>query len=93
MTIKQYIKKHGLQYECEMHLHRAMSIVIAFTDHDGKSDETEFSVTISDTINELDKLFSDFCKENGFLKNTVTCILVVRIAETMDKLVELECSI
>lgn len=93
MTIKQYIQKHGLQYDCEPGLHRAMSVVIGFTNDDGDDDKTEFSVTINDTINELDKLFSVFCKENGFSRNTVTHISVVRAAETMDKLIELECSI
>lgn len=93
MTIKQYIRKHGLQYGCYPGLHRAMSVVIAFINDNGKNDETEFSITISDPVNELDKLFSDFCRENGFARNTVTYISVVRTAESMDKLVELECSI
>lgn len=93
MTIKQYIRKHGLQYDCDPGLHRAMSVVIAFINDNGENDETEFSVTISDPVNELDELFSDFCKENRFTRNTVTYIAVVRAAETMDKLIELECNI
>lgn len=51
MTIKQYIRKHGLQYGCYPGLHRAMSVVIAFINDNGENDETEFSVTINDPVN------------------------------------------
>lgn len=93
MTIKQYINKHGLQYDCEPGLHRAISVIIAFINDIGKDDETEFSVMIGEnSINDLNELFTGFCKENGFPRNTVTYVAVVRAAETMDKLIEMECA-
>lgn len=93
MTFKQYINKYGLQYDCEPGLHRAISVIIAFINNEEQSDETEFSVMIGENvINELNELFSEFCKENNFPRNTVTYVAIVRAAETMDKLVELECS-
>lgn len=92
MTVKQYIQKHGLQWDCDPGLHRAMSVVIAFTNDEGGRDEVEFSVTIQDPAGELDALFSEFCKENGFPTNTVDYVSIVRAAETMKELVELELS-
>lgn len=90
MTIKQYIKKHGLQWDCDPGLHRAMSIVITFINRDGEKDETEFSVSTQAPVNELSELFLEFCKENGFPNNTVQYVSVVRAAEKMNDLIELE---
>ena len=90
MTIKQYIQKHGLQWDYDPGLHRAMSVVITFTNNDGKKDEVKFSVTIQDSVNELNALFSEFCKENGLPQNTVDYVSVVRAAETMKELIEFE---
>lgn len=90
MTIKQYIQKHGLQWDCDPGLHRAMSIAITFINSEGEKDETEFSVSIQDPVNELDKLFSEFCRENGFLRDTVEYVSIVRAAEKMSDLIELE---
>lgn len=92
MTIKQYIQKHGLQWDCDPRLHRAMSVAITFTNNEGEKDEVEFSVIIQDSVNELNALFSEFCKENGFPQNTVDYVSVVHAAETMKELIEFELS-
>lgn len=92
MTVKQYILKHGLRYDCEPGLHRAISVIITFTNISGENDSTEFSLTLNDPVNELDRLFSEFCKENGFPRNTVTYISIVRAAQTMNQLVAFECN-
>ena len=92
MTVKQYIKKYGWQYECEPGLHRAASVIISFINDEDRDDETEFSIMMGDNkVNELDALYTDFCKENGFRRDTVTYIAIIRAAETMEKLIEMEC--
>lgn len=45
---------------------------IGFINSDGAEDETQFDDVKS--IKELAELFSGFCKENGFRKDTVTYI-------------------
>ena len=45
---------------------------IWFINSDGSEDETQFDDVKS--IKELEELFSDFCKENGFRKDTVRYI-------------------
>lgn len=53
------------------------------------SDEVEFCIVAWDA-KELDKLFTVFCKENHFKKVEITGISIVRVAETMDALIEME---
>ena len=48
------------------------SYYIGFINSDGSEDETQFENVKS--IKELEELFSDFCEENGFRKDTVTYI-------------------
>ena len=45
---------------------------IGFINSDGSEDETQFDDVRS--IKELEYLFFQFCKENGFRKNSVTYI-------------------
>ena len=45
---------------------------IGFINSDGSEDETQFDGVKS--IKELEELFSGFCKENGFWKDTVTYV-------------------
>lgn len=50
---------------------------IGFLNSDGIEDETEFTVdceTIEEAVEELEKLFADFCEENGFQNNQVTYV-------------------
>ena len=87
MTIKQCIKKKGWQIDCDSKLGRYMSVDIGFVNSDGKDDETQFDIKAYD-VDELDNLFADFCKENGFKKNTVYSICIVKIADTIEELEE-----
>lgn len=52
---------------------------IVFVNSEGRDDETELTVDGKHFITEcetlLDKLYSDFCKENGFNNNTVKEII------------------
>lgn len=44
---------------------------IGFINTDGQDDETEFDAY---NMADLETLFRDFCKENGFQQNTVTYV-------------------
>lgn len=85
MTIKQFIMKHGWQMECDSKPGRAMSVDIGFLDHRKMEDETQMDINAYDE-QELSELFADFCKENQFPINMVTCVAIVQIADTMDEL-------
>ena len=85
MTIKEYIIKNGWQYECETKPCRYMNVDVNFLNNEKSEDETQFSIRAYD-VEELDQLFNDFCKENGFNRNTVTCVTIVQMAETMGEL-------
>ena len=85
MTIKEYIKKNGWQVECETKPCRYMNVDVNFLNNEKAEDETQFSIRAYDA-DELDQLFNDFCKENGFKKNSVTCVTIVQMAETMEEL-------
>lgn len=85
MTIKEYIKKIGWQFECETKPCRYMNVDVSFLNNEKVEDETQFSIRAYDS-DELNQLFANFCKENGFKRNTVTCVTIVQMAETMDEL-------
>lgn len=85
MTIKEYIKKNGWQVECETKPCRYINVDVNFLNNEKAEDETQFSIRAYD-VEELDQLFNDFCKENGFNRNTVTCVTIVQMAETMGEL-------
>lgn len=44
---------------------------IGFINTDGQDDETELDAY---NMTELDELYREFCKENGFRQNTVTYV-------------------
>lgn len=44
---------------------------IGFINTDGQEDETELDAY---NMTELDELYRDFCRENGFRQNTVTYV-------------------
>ena len=88
---KQFQKKQW-QTECDMSVpYRFMTVQIGFSTPENEDDETEFSIKAWDA-EELAGLFVDFCEENGYaLRNTIIDSLsVVRVAPTMEKLVEME---
>ena len=84
MTIKQYIKKYGWNLECKSKICWAMNVNIGFS-NEGQDDETQFSIEAYD-VDELNNLFADFCKENGFKQNTVTYITIVEMADSIEDL-------
>lgn len=47
---------------------RICSYRIGFINSDGREDETELDVC---NLAELEEVYQDFCKENGFRQNTV----------------------
>lgn len=71
--------------ECDSKPGRAMSVDIGFADKEGREDETQIDINAYDE-QELSELFADFCKENQFPINTVTCVAIVQIADTIDEL-------
>ena len=76
------------QSECDMQTpYRVMTAQIGFAHEECSSDE--FCIVAWDA-KELDKLFTVFCKENHFKKVEITGISIVRVAETMDALIEME---
>lgn len=62
-----------------------MSVDIGFVNDEGIHDETQFDISPYDW-EELIRLYSAFCEENNYPKNTVTGIVIVRMADAMDEL-------
>lgn len=87
MTVKQYFRNGGKwNIQCNTDTpYRVMSVNVGFLNDRKMEDETQFDIKAYDVI-ELDKLFREFCKDNGFPTDTVTYIDVVRVAETMEEL-------
>jgi hypothetical protein len=88
MTLKQCIKKNGWCVEVE-ELKRFQSVVIAFLNGEGESDETEFDISGACTdagAEELSALYEVFCKECGIKSNRVTAVRVVHSADTYEGL-------
>lgn len=89
MTIKNAVKakKIGAQLCYSTPLCRAMIVHVGFFNNEKQEDETSFDLMINkNAINELDELYTEFCKENDLKRNTVTSITVVATAATMDDL-------
>ena len=84
------IKSTPWEWVCDMtDSFRAMTVQIGFSHRENETDETEFCI---DTFNdqELAELFDAFCKENDFEDVKVNYISVVRVAASMDELIEEE---
>ena len=80
MTLKECIKKHGLQTEVS-EFYRWSAVDINFLHSDGSEDETQFDVMFIGTKNateELSQLYKDFCQENHFPVNTVQSVTVIK---------------
>ena len=85
-TIRSFIKSHGWNMECPLiPMARAMTVHVGFINNENVEDETSFDVKAYD-VNELAKLFMDFCHENGQKTNSVTGVSIVDLAETMDEI-------
>ena len=88
MTLKQCIKKQGLQTEVSK-FYLWSSVDIDFINFDGMDDETQFDVMFVDTRDETEKLaqlYKDFCRENKFSTNTVKSVTVVKSVPCYDEL-------
>ena len=90
MTIKECLEQNGLQTEVDYIGHWS-AVDVDFTVGDIE-DETSFDICDINTKTgeeELETLFEEFCKENGFSANSVTSITVVATADTKEELEEL----
>lgn len=88
MDIKECIRKNGLQIEVG-ELKQCQSVDIVFTNSDRIEDKTEFDVYAVNTRAgecELSELFEGFCKENRFKSDTVSAVIVVKSADTVEDL-------
>lgn len=85
MTIKQCIRKNGVNYEVN-DISRYLTVDIDFIGEDGREDETQFDVSASNMEAELDELYKGFCADEHIKRNTVTGISVVASADTPEEL-------
>ena len=84
------LKDMTWQSECDMQTpYRVMTVQIGFSHTECSSDEVEFCIAAWN-VKELSELFTTFCRENHFKKVEITGISIVRVAETMDALIEME---
>ena len=84
------IKKMPWQTECELKTsYRAMTVQVNFSHNECEDDETEFCIKAWSN-EELANLFETFCEENHFKNVTINSLTVVRVASTMEDLVEME---
>lgn len=88
MTLKRFIKTKGITMDVPR-IKRWSAIEIGFIGSDGYEDCTEFHVQhalTNDGINELDKLYSDFCNDEKISKDTVVYVAIRVTADTEDTL-------
>lgn len=76
MTIKQCIRRNGVNYEIG-YIRQYLSVDVCFIGEDGREDETQFDVSASNMEAELDELFKDFCRDEHIKRNTVTGIVIL----------------
>ncbi|MDF2841584.1 MAG: hypothetical protein K0R00_10 [Herbinix sp.] len=86
MLLKQVVKDIGVEVESHYISTRRIFDInfinsdlyqifnISFINSDGDNDETQFE---AQNIDELDALYTEFCKENGFKTDTVYGITIV----------------
>lgn len=74
MTIKQAFKTRIWEFP---ELYKP-TYDVAFINNQGEHDEVQFTVNSMGTaIQDLEELFADFCKENGYRRNSVLSITSV----------------
>ncbi len=97
MTIKQCLSKKGMIADCEVKGHRCGEVCVYFHNTDeNRDDSTCFDIMFplgsplkDEGIDELDKLYKEFCKENNIPRNTVDEIHLTCVAENMDELAKI----
>ena len=93
MTIRECIRKRGIECDVDGALKRWNIVHIGFVNCDGCEDETSFDVAFAgDKAGQEDlvRLFADFCEENGFPTNTVCYVRIVAAADTKAELEEMD---
>ena len=92
MTIKECIKKNGIQTEVD-EIKRCSAIDIDFINKDGNEDETQINISAHALTKEgTDEIVEAFCciaKELGAKLHSITSITVVASADTMEELEEM----
>ena len=89
-NVKQLINKKGWNIACDMPpISRWMNVDITFYDKSNLQNEVQFSIS-SFNVEELNELFKDFCKNNGFPTNKVVSVTIVLMADTYQELLEKE---
>ena len=84
------IEKATWETACDLSIpHNVMSVQIGFSHKENAFDETEFSISSYDK-KELGDLFEAFCEENSFENVSVNYLIIVRVAPTMEDLIEME---
>ena len=90
MRVSEYLDRFGWSVNCSIKTKKlAWACNVGFINNEGFEDETQFSVSKPFTEQgkeELEQLFSSFCKENGFNENAVMYVEVVQVVETSDEL-------
>lgn len=85
MTVKEHIKQNGWKMETNIGIGDKVASVNVGFDNNGREDETQFDIAILDS-EELQKLFEEFCKEEGCKADSVLYVDVVASAPTFDDL-------
>lgn len=86
MTIKNAVKGKADAQLCHSGSHKAMIVHVEFL-NGKKEDETSFDLMAGENaIDDLDELFTEFCKENNLKPDSVKSVSVVATAKTMEEL-------
>lgn len=84
------LKNMEWQLRCDLpFLCKAMTVRIIFSHDEQEDDEVEFCI-YPWNAEELAELFTTFCKESHCKNVVITKVLIIRVAESMDALIEME---
>lgn len=93
-TVRNFIKRSGciLLEPWIEEVKKWSCVEINFVNTNDQNDATQFdieNVTSKQGQKDLTNLFEEFCKENDFKLNSVTCITIVATADTHGELEKL----
>ena len=89
MTIKQCIKQKGFVIECETCVHRWEEVYVHFLNptYHMMEDCVSFDINVAKNgYKELDQLYTQFCKDEGIPRNTVTSLSITCMGDTQEDL-------
>lgn len=75
MTVREFVKTHNWQTDVRSESEHGVVVDVDFVQN-GRNDQTQFDLE-SLSIDELEKLFNQFCDECGFRNDTVTGVTIV----------------